>query len=66
MDGTEQICVVQRMRDNLRPLFVSIGHKVDIPRAVALAMSSPKGRFRIPEPTPQADIEVGRMKNSGF
>jgi deoxyribonuclease V len=48
----------------LRPVFVSIGHKVDIPGAVELAMACLQGRFRIPEPTRQADIEVGEMKKS--
>jgi deoxyribonuclease V len=61
MDRGEQIGLVLRTRDNTRPLFISIGHKVDLPSAAALAMACCT-RFRIPEPTRQADIEVAKLK----
>jgi len=60
MDGPEQIGVVLRTKNNVRPLFVSIGHRVDLPSAIELLMDCTK--FRIPEPTRQADAEVGKMK----
>ena len=61
MDHGEQIGLVLRTRANTRPLFISVGHKVDLPSAAALAMACCT-RFRIPEPTRQADIEVAKLK----
>jgi deoxyribonuclease V len=61
MDRDEQIGVVLRTRDNVRPVFISIGHRVDLPSAVRLAMAC-LTRYRIPEPTRQADIEVAKLK----
>jgi deoxyinosine 3'endonuclease (endonuclease V) len=40
---------------------VSVGHRIDLKSSVDLAMAC-LGRYRIPEPTRQADIEVGRLK----
>jgi deoxyribonuclease V len=61
LDRQEQIGVVLRTRDNVRPVFISIGHRVDLPSAVRLAMACVT-RYRIPEPTRQADIEVAKLK----
>jgi deoxyribonuclease V len=63
MDREEQIGVVLRTRNNVRPVFVSIGHRVDLPSSVRLAMAC-LTRYRIPEPTRQADIEVAKLKAS--
>jgi deoxyribonuclease V len=62
-DQDEQIGVVLRTRDNVRPLFISIGHKIDLPSATRLAMAC-LTRYRVPEPTRQADIEVAKLKAS--
>jgi deoxyribonuclease V len=61
MDRDEQIGVVLRTRDNVRPLFLSIGHRIDLPSATRLALACVT-RYRIPEPTRQADIEVAKLK----
>ncbi|HEY7118942.1 MAG TPA: endonuclease V [Tepidisphaeraceae bacterium] len=61
MDGDEQIGLVLRTRDGVRPLYISVGHKVDLESARRLAMACVT-RYRIPEPTRQADIEVGKLK----
>jgi deoxyribonuclease V len=61
MDDEEQIGLVLRTRNGVRPLFISIGHRVDLATAKELLMSCVT-RYRIPEPTRQADIEVGKMK----
>jgi deoxyribonuclease V len=61
MDGGEQIGLVLRTRDGVNPVFVSVGHRVDLKSAVELAMAC-LGKYRIPEPTRQADIEVARLK----
>jgi len=61
MDGDEQIGLVLRTRRAVRPVFVSIGHRIDLKSAAELAMAC-LGRYRTPEPTRQADIEVSRLK----
>ncbi len=60
MDRDEQVGVVLRTRAGVNPLFVSVGHRVDLPSAVALVMDCCK--VRVPEPTRQADAEVARLK----
>ena len=57
MDRDEQIGLVLRTKDRVRPLFVSIGHKVDLATARDLVLACVT-RYRLPEPTRQADIEV--------
>jgi deoxyribonuclease V len=61
-DG-EEIGLVLRTRDGTRPIYVSIGHRVDLESARELVMACCT-KYRIPEPTRQADIEVGKMKRS--
>ena len=60
MDKAEQIGVVLRTRAGVNPLFVSVGHRVDLPSAAALVLDC--CRVRVPEPTRQADAEVARLK----
>ena len=60
MDHGEQIGVVLRTRTGVHPLFVSVGHRVDLTSAVALVLDC--CRVRVPEPTRQADAEVARLK----
>ena len=61
IDNGEQIGIVLRTRDRTRPLFVSIGHRVDLESAQRLVLACCT-RYRIPEPTRQADTEVARLK----
>ncbi|MGD0390629.1 MAG: endonuclease V [Tepidisphaeraceae bacterium] len=61
MDGHEQIGLVLRTRTGVKPVFISIGHRIELKSAADLAMAC-LDRYRIPEPTRQADIEVGRLK----
>ena len=63
MDAGEQIGIVLRTRDNTRPLFISIGHRVDLDSARNLVLACCT-RYRIPEPTRQADIEVAKLKRN--
>jgi len=55
MDKAEQVGVVVRTRAGVRPLFVSVGHRVDLPSAVALVLDCCQAR--VPEqparPTPR-------------
>ncbi len=62
-DKGEQIGLVLRTRERTRPLFVSVGHRVDLGTAAELALAC-RTRYRIPEPTRQADIEVAKLKQS--
>jgi deoxyribonuclease V len=55
---------VLRTRDDTRPIFVSVGHRIGLDPAVAIALAC-CGRFRVPEPTRQADLLVGRLRRSG-
>lgn len=62
-ENGEQIGIVLRTRAKTRPLFVSIGNKVDLPSAKALVLACCT-KYRIPEPTRQADIEVAKLKRN--
>jgi deoxyribonuclease V len=61
IDRQEQIGLVLRTRDGVRPVFVSVGHRVDPDSAAELILACCT-RYRIPEPTRQADIEVAKLK----
>jgi deoxyribonuclease V len=55
---------VLRTRDGTRPIFVSVGHRIGLDSAVAIALAC-CDRYRIPEPTRQADQLVGRLRRAG-
>ncbi len=58
LDGEEVIGAVVRTRDNVRPVFVSIGHRVDLESAVSLVLDcAPK--YRLPETTRWAHRVAG-------
>ena len=48
-DRNRQIGVVLRSRDNIRPIYVSPGYKIDFKTATAVVMKS-LTKYRIPEP----------------
>jgi deoxyribonuclease V len=61
MDHGEQIGVVLRTRAGVRPVFVSVGHRVSLPTAIALVMACSTTRYRLAETTRWADrIASGR------
>ena len=53
----ERIGTVLRTRDGVRPIYVSVGHRIDLETAVALALRCSRG-YRQPEPTRLADRTV--------
>ena len=57
----EVIGVALRTRAGVKPIYVSIGHRVDLASATSLALACAT-KFRIPEPTRLADIEVAKLK----
>jgi deoxyribonuclease V len=54
LDRGETIGAVVRTKARTRPLFVSIGHKIDLETAVKIVLSCVRG-YRLPEPTRAAD-----------
>jgi len=61
-DGGDVIGAVVRTKDSVQPVFVSIGHKIDLAQAIELTLACGKG-YRIPEPTRQADLLADRAKH---
>lgn len=53
-DGKDVIGRVVRTRANVKPVFVSIGHRVSLPTAMKLVMRYTT-RYRLPEPIRAAD-----------
>jgi deoxyribonuclease V len=58
LDKGERIGTVLRTRDGVKPVYVSIGNRMDLPTAERLVLKCAIG-FRIPEPTRLADHFVG-------
>ena len=61
LDRGEVVGRVLRTRPRTRPLFVSVGHRVVLDDVVALVLGC-RTRFRLPEPTRQADRLVAAYK----
>lgn len=60
-DGEERIGTVLRTRDRVRPLFISVGNRIDLPSAEKLVLACCT-RYRLPEPTRLADKGVAALK----
>jgi len=58
VDGDEVIGAVVRTRGGVRPVFVSIGHRVDLEAAISLVLDCAT-RHRLPEPTRWAHRVAG-------
>ena len=54
MDKDEAIGAVLRTRAGVRPLYVSVGHRVSLATAIRLTLACAP-RYRLPEPTRLAD-----------
>jgi len=63
----ERIGAALRTRAGSRPMYISVGHRVSLERAIALVLEAcdPSGRTRIPRPTQRADRYVARIKRTG-
>ena len=56
---------VVRTADGVRPLFVSVGHRIDLAGAIRWTLRCARG-YRLPEPTRQAHIRVSFLtRNPG-
>ena len=59
----ETLGAVLRTRDHVRPVYVSIGHRVDLDGAERLVLECATG-YRLPEPTRLADRLVAAARKS--
>lgn len=51
-----------RTREKVKPVFVSQGHRICLPRAVELVLSCCRG-YRLPEPIRRAHLAVNRLRS---
>ena len=63
-DGDEVIGSVLRTRHGVRPVYVSIGHKIDLENAVNWVLNCCCG-YRLPEPTRLAHLAAGGNLEQG-
>lgn len=61
MDKDKVVGTVLRTRDNVKPVFISVGHKMDLSTAEQLVFACAIG-YRLPEPTRLADHLVAAAK----
>jgi deoxyribonuclease V len=59
-DG-EVVGDVVRTKDGIQPVYVSAGHRIDLPSAVRLVLATCRG-YRLPEPTRQAHLHVNALR----
>lgn len=63
--GGDVVGEVVRTQDGVRPVYVSVGHRVSLPTARALVLRlSP--RYRLPETTRAADGAVNRLRREAL
>ncbi len=60
-DGEEIIGAVVRTKTGVHPVYISIGHKIDLPTAIQFILSSCRG-YRLPEPIRFAHRAAGGEK----
>jgi deoxyribonuclease V len=60
-DEGEVIGAVLRTRENVSPVFISPGHKIDLKSSVEIVLKCLQG-YRLPEPTRQAHLLVNRLR----
>ena len=59
--GNETIGAVVRTKSNVRPVYISPGHKIGLDRAVSLILACCSG-YRLPEPVRKAHLAVNRLR----
>ncbi len=64
IDGDEVVGVALRTKRGVRPVYVSIGHKVDLDTAIGRVLECCRG-YRLPEPTRLAHLAAaGKLPSS--
>jgi deoxyribonuclease V len=61
MDGEEVIGAALRTQDSVNPVFVSIGHRINLQSAIEIVMRCTSD-YRIPEPTRRAHLLVNALR----
>jgi len=61
IDAEETIGAVLRTRVGVQPIFISIGHRVDLETAIEFVLACADGH-RVPKPTREADHFVEQLK----
>ena len=59
--GKEIIGQIVRTKAGVKPVFVSVGHKINLRSAVELVLATCRG-YRLPEPTRQAHLHVNALR----
>lgn len=60
-DKDEIIGSVLRTKDNVKPVFVSVGHKLNLDDAISVVINCTK-KHKLPEPTRQAHLIVNALR----
>ncbi|GAB4544712.1 MAG: deoxyribonuclease V [Anaerolineae bacterium] len=63
MDRGEQLGVILRTKMKTKPVFISTGHLIDLPSAIAITMACTT-RYRLPEPIRAAHATAGQFHPS--
>lgn len=58
---TETIGMAVRTKERTKPVYVSVGHRIALARAVALVLATTRG-YRLPEPTRQAHLFANEVR----
>jgi len=61
MHNGECVGIAVRTRDDVKPIYVSIGHRLSLAAAVNISLAC-CGGYRLPEPTRLADKLVARQR----
>jgi deoxyribonuclease V len=65
LHGGEVVGAVLRTRSEVRPTFVSPGHKITLEESIKIVLGCCT-KYRLPEPTRQAHLLVNRMKKQEY
>jgi deoxyribonuclease V len=60
----ETIGMAVRTKERTKPVYVSVGHRIDLPSAVDLVLATARG-YRLPEPTRQAHLYANEVRREG-
>ena len=60
----ETVGAAVRTKTNVRPVYISPGHKIGLGKAVSVALSCCRG-YRLPEPVRRAHLAVNRLRLEG-
>ena len=52
---------VLRTKRNVKPVFISQGHKIGLKKSIEITLSSCRG-YRLPEPTRKAHLAAGEIR----